>query len=55
MTEEQSIMIDDCEVRESRLSKWECDFIASISECETLSDAQASKLENIWEKATANG
>lgn len=51
-TEEMELMIDDCMRRETKMNEWECRFIQSISEQETLSPAQADKLENIWERIT---
>ena len=52
-------MIDDCEARESRLSDWEREFIASISEQigkgRTLTPKQAETLERVWDETTKRG
>lgn len=52
-------MIEDCEARESRLSDWERSFIDSIkrklTEGRTLTKNEASKLDDVWEHATARG
>ena len=50
--DEQEQMIMDCEARESKLSDWERQFIDSVSKAETLTDKQAAKLEQIWERVT---
>lgn len=52
VTEEIELMIDDCMRRELKLSEWERNFIQSIYEKESLTDAQIAKLENIWDKVT---
>jgi len=55
-TDEYAQMVSDCEERESQLSEWETDFIASISEYlddeHPLSQKQVETLERIWEKVT---
>ena len=52
-------MVEDCEARESRLSDWEREFIASISEQlgkgRTLTPKQAETLERVWDEATKRG
>lgn len=52
-------MISDCERRESKLDDWERGFIDSLSEQvsdgKSLTDTQAAKLDQIWEKVTENG
>lgn len=52
-------MIEDCEKRESRLSDWEREFIASLSEQigrgRTLTPKQAETLERVWNEATRRG
>lgn len=52
-------MIEDCEARESRMSNWERDFIASCSERlgedKSLTPGMSEKLEEIWDKVTAGG
>lgn len=57
--EEHQTMIEDCEARESRLSDWERSFIDSIkrklAEGRTLTKNEASKLDDVWEHATARG
>ncbi len=56
---EQAQMIEDCELRESRLSNWEANFIDSISrqlaEGRNLTLNQSNTLDEIWERATAKG
>lgn len=56
---EQAQMIADCELRESRLSDWEANFIDSISrqlaEGRNLTLNQSNTLDEIWERATAKG
>lgn len=53
---EHLTMIEDCENRESKLSNWEREFIASIrAQLEagrSLTARQAETLDNIWEKVT---
>ena len=52
-------LVEDCEDRQSLLSEWEADFIASIrdqlEEGRRLSPKQEDKLDSIWEKATKGG
>lgn len=52
-------MLDDCEKRESRLTDWERGFVDSLrSQIERdrrPSARQIETLDNIWERATANG
>ena len=52
-------MIDDCEARESRLSKWDIQFLDSIrrkiESDGTLTRKQIDKLGEIWDYATAAG
>ena len=52
-------LIEDCEARESRLSDWDAQFIDSlrhqIEAGRSLSEKQDSKLNEIWERATAKG
>lgn len=59
MTDDAHTMIDDCEKRESRLTDWEREFIANVSEQlgrgRGLSPKQAETLERIWDKATERG
>lgn len=49
-------MIDDCEKRESKLSRWEAQFIDSLSHYLSkglsLTPKQVETLEAIWEKVT---
>lgn len=56
MTDDHSIMIEDCEKRESKLSDWERSFIDSISmqlsKGKVLTEKQASTLDAIWERVT---
>jgi hypothetical protein len=52
-------MIEDCRNRDSKLSAWDADFLDSIEVQldgnNSLSDKQSDKLDEIWEKVTANG
>ena len=52
-------LIEDCEARESRLSDWDGQFLDSLRRQleagRTLSEKQDAKLNEIWERATANG
>lgn len=56
---EHQQLVEDCQARESRLSAWEHDFIASIAEQlgrgRTLSAKQANTLDEIWQRVTATG
>ena len=58
-TEEYLKLIEDCETRESKLTQWEVNFIASvreqIEEGRRLSLRQSDVLDRIWEKATKEG
>ena len=45
-------MIGDCEKRSGKLSDWESKFIDDISRKDHLSEAQAAKLDEIWERVT---
>lgn len=57
--DEIATMVSDCEKRESRLSDYERNFIDSvgreIGSGRSLTKKQADKLEEIWDRATANG
>ena len=53
MSDEQLQMIEDCEKRESKLSRWEYEFIVDISDNGSLTKKQSEKLEAIWERVTA--
>jgi hypothetical protein len=52
-------MVQDCEHRESLLTKWERGFIASIGSQlgngKSLSPKQADLLDTIWENCTKKG
>lgn len=52
-------MVDDVEERESRLTEWEADFIASIrsqlDEGRSLSSKQTETLNKIWDRCTERG
>jgi hypothetical protein len=52
-------MVEDCEAREGRLTKWQRDFIDSIGHVlargGSLTPKQAETLESIWEQATRKG
>lgn len=58
-TEDHHEMIEDCLDRESRMSDWEEEFIESLEEWlangKTLTERQAEKLEDVWERVTKNG
>jgi hypothetical protein len=58
MTEHQQ-MVEDCEKRESKLSTWEVEFIDSLSMRlaigKSLTEKQAERLNQIWDRATNNG
>ena len=58
-TDEYLTMVEDCEKRESRLTEWEQGFIDSVRNQlereKPLSPNQIETLEQIWERATANG
>lgn len=57
--DEYLTMIEDCEKRESRLTEWEVEFIASIrSQLENdrpLTEKQTETLDRIWDRVTARG
>ena len=56
---EQIQLIEDCEARESRLDDWSVNFIDSLRRQleggRALTLNQATKLNEIWELATAKG
>jgi hypothetical protein len=58
-TEEYLTLIEDCEKRESKLSSWDVDFIASVKDRlidkKPLTPKQIECLDGIWERATKNG
>ena len=58
-TQEYLTMVEDCEMRDSRLTDWERGFLDSISKRleneQGLSERQIETLENIWERVTAKG
>lgn len=58
-TEQYITLIDDCEKRDSKLSAWDVDFLASIRERlerkQPLTPKQSNILDDIWERATKNG
>lgn len=53
---EHQQMVTDCENRESKLTDWERSFIDSISrqlaDGRRLSEKQAQRLDEIWERVT---
>lgn len=59
MLSEHAQMVDDCQKRAGRLDDWQRDFIASIAkqlvDGRALTKAQADKLDEVWEAATARG
>jgi hypothetical protein len=57
-SDEYATMLDDCEAREGRLTDWERGFVDSLrSQLEKgfLTPKQIEKLDDIWERVTANG
>lgn len=54
-----TIMLDDCEARESRLTDWEREFVDSlrqqIEQGRRPTARQIDTLDNVWEKATTKG
>ncbi|MFZ5566020.1 MAG: hypothetical protein ACOY95_03355 [Pseudomonadota bacterium] len=54
--DEHQQMVQDCENRESKLTDWERSFIDSISkqlaDGRRLSEKQAERLDEIWERVT---
>ena len=50
MGKDHASMIEDLEQYESVLTDWEAKFVDSISRREYLTDGQAEKLEQIWER-----
>jgi hypothetical protein len=56
---EHQQLVDDCEAREQRLSDWERGFVdsmkARLASGRALTDTQASKLEEVWNRVTAKG
>jgi len=52
-------MIVDCEARESRMSDWDRAFVDSLGkrlgDGRTLTPKQIEKLNEIWERVTADG
>lgn len=54
--DEHQQMVLDCEKRESKLTDWERGFIDSLSrqlsEGHRLSEKQAERLDEIWERIT---
>lgn len=58
-TEEYLTLIEDCEKRESKLSSWDVDFLASVKDRlidkKPLTPKQIECLDGIWERATKNG
>ena len=56
--EEYLTLIEDCEKRESKLSSWDVDFLASVKDRlidkKPLTPKQIECLDGIWERATKN-
>lgn len=49
-------MIDDCEVREERMTDWERGFIDSLSRREAPpTEKQLDTLNSIWDRVTERG
>lgn len=59
VTDEHKVMIQDCVKRHSRLTEWEIEFISdlqlAVEKGWDFTIRQDSKLDEIWEKATAKG
>lgn len=59
MNAEHIDMIEDCEARESQLTEWEVDFVASLRERleagYNLTMRQEEVFEQIWERVTTKG
>lgn len=56
MTDEQATMINDCIARRNKLTDWEIGLMVSLQKIAyKITSAQASQLNKIWEKATAEG
>jgi len=53
--DEWHLMVEDCEVREERMTEWEQQFIDSISKRDSITPKQQDVLNEIWEKVTADG
>ena len=53
---EVDLMIQDCELRESKLNDWEASFISNIGDVHdhygVLSEKQIEILNKIWERIT---
>jgi len=56
---EYYVLLDDCEDRESGMSKWEREFVTSLRErldkYRELTERQVEVLEGLWEKVTSQG
>lgn len=56
---EHQQMVEDCVARESRLTGWEREFVESVqsrlASGRPLSDKQAERLDEIWERVTSKG
>ena len=56
---EHQQLVDDCARRANRLTAWEAGFIATCKERlasgRPLTDGQAEKLNEVWERATEKG
>lgn len=54
--EDHQQMVQDCENRESKLTDWERTFIdyisAQLADGRRLSEKQAERLDEIWERLT---
>lgn len=57
--DELMTLVEDCEIRESRMTEWEADFVESIrSRLEKerpLTERQQDTLERLWDRVTAHG
>lgn len=55
MSDEHQQMIEDCMERDTKLTEWEQRFIDSLAKQvshRALSERQAERLEQIWERVT---
>lgn len=57
--EDYKAMIDDCLVREKKLTEWETEFMESleeqITEKDFITEKQIDVLNRVWERVTARG
>lgn len=46
-------LIEDCMKRESKLTEWEANFIASLEAQDNFTPKQIAVLEKIWDRVTS--